>query len=240
MSSPDHTPVARSAAPKRGRPRGVPRRSREERRKELLDAAERAIRRIGPLASMEDLAAEAGITKPILYSHFGDRAGLAKALADRSGDQLIANLSDAMSAAALTREPREVVRAALGTFCSFVEAEPAIYRFVVLCSFFETSHPVTSNIANGVAEKIAQVLENGLRAAGADPDGAEAWAIAVVGMTFVCAEWWLERHPMSMDKLVGYLTQIVWGGLAGVGLERLQPADLDPAGVVTPLVPHKD
>src|SRR6266508_3048551 len=64
----DHDP----APPvRRGRPRG-PRRSREERREELLDAAERAIRRIGPQASMEELAAEAGITKPILYSHFGD------------------------------------------------------------------------------------------------------------------------------------------------------------------------
>src|SRR5918997_3382323 len=129
--------VASAGASRRGRPRG-PRRTREERREELLDAAERAIRRAGPQASMDQLASEAGITKPILYSHFGDRAGLADALAVRAGGRLVDSLSETMAAATLTREPREVVRAAMGTFCSFVENEPEIYRFVVLSSFFET------------------------------------------------------------------------------------------------------
>ena len=52
-----------SAARLARRPRG-PRRDRDERRAELLDAAERAIRRVGPSASMDEIAAEAGITKP--------------------------------------------------------------------------------------------------------------------------------------------------------------------------------
>ena len=215
----------------------MPRRSREERREELLDAAERAIRRIGPHASMEDLAAEAGITKPILYSHFGDRAGLARALAERSGGRLVESLGDTMAAAALTREPREVVRAAMGTFCSFVENEPEIYRFVVLSSFFET-HPVTSHIVTEVASKLSQVLEAGLRAAGAETKGAEALSIAIVGMTTTAAEWWLEKRSMSMDELVERLTEFVWSGLAGLGLDRLQPTDVSPEGVVTPLRPR--
>jgi AcrR family transcriptional regulator len=231
--------MKRPVPAKRGRPRGVPRRSREERREELLDAAERAIRRIGPHASMEDLAAEAGITKPILYSHFGDRAGLARALAERAGGRLVTSLGDTMAAATLTREPREVVRAAMGTFCSFVENEPEIYRFVVLSSFFET-HPVTSHIVTEVAEKLSQVLEAGLRYAGADTKGAEAWAIAVVGMTSTAAEWWLETQTMSMDELVERLTEFVWGGLAGVGLGQLQPEDITPEGVVTPLRRPRD
>jgi AcrR family transcriptional regulator len=238
MSSPDEGAVTKPPVPaKRGRPRGVPRRSREERREELLDAAERAIRRIGPHASMEDLAAEAGITKPILYSHFGDRAGLARALAERAGNRLVTSLGETVAAARLTREPREVVRAAMGTFCSFVENEPEIYRFVVLSSFFET-HPVTSHIVTEVAQKLREMLEAGLQAAGAETKGAEAWSIAVVGMTSVVAEWWLERRTMSMDELVESLTDFVWGGLAGVGLGRLQPEDLGPERTVTPLRPR--
>ena len=78
MTSPDpppHGPPARAPA--------GPRRDPDERRAELLGAAERAIRRIGPHASMDEIAAEAGITKPILYSHFGDKAGLVTALSGR-------------------------------------------------------------------------------------------------------------------------------------------------------------
>lgn len=47
----------------------------ERRRRELLEAAERIVLRDGPDASMNAIAAEAGITKPILYRHFGDKGG---------------------------------------------------------------------------------------------------------------------------------------------------------------------
>ncbi|BFO19525.1 hypothetical protein SHKM778_59130 [Streptomyces sp. KM77-8] len=48
-------------------------RSAERRRRELLEAADRVVLRDGPGASMNAIAAEAGITKPILYRHFGDK-----------------------------------------------------------------------------------------------------------------------------------------------------------------------
>ena len=90
-----------------GRPRG-PRRDRDERRAELLDAAERAIRRVGPKASMDEIAAEAGITKPILYSHFGDKAGLVTARAERVATQLNETILRELATPA-SSEPREVV-----------------------------------------------------------------------------------------------------------------------------------
>src|SRR3954466_7199428 len=65
---------------------------RAARRVELLDAAVRAIRRDGPRVSMDAIGAEAGVTKPIVYRHFGDRVGLASALADQFGAALVAEL----------------------------------------------------------------------------------------------------------------------------------------------------
>lgn len=62
------------------------------RRRELLDAADRVVLRDGPGASMNAIAAEAGITKPILYRHFGDKGGLYSALAKRHTDALLASL----------------------------------------------------------------------------------------------------------------------------------------------------
>jgi AcrR family transcriptional regulator len=60
--------------------------SAERRRRELLEAADRVVLRDGPGASMNAIAAEAGITKPILYRHFGDKGGLYAALAKRRAD----------------------------------------------------------------------------------------------------------------------------------------------------------
>ena len=54
--------------------------------------------RDGPEASMNAIAAEAGITKPILYRHFGDKGGLYRALAKRHTDALLASLRAALDA----------------------------------------------------------------------------------------------------------------------------------------------
>jgi hypothetical protein len=55
----------------------------------------------------------------------------------------------------------------------------------------------------------------------------------MVGMTFAGAGWWLERRSMSKEDLVGYLTQLLWSGLSGAGLDRIEPWE---TGDTTPVV----
>ena len=50
-------------------------------RTRLLDACIAAIRRVGPDASVDEMAAEAGVCKPVLYAEFGDKYGIADAIA---------------------------------------------------------------------------------------------------------------------------------------------------------------
>lgn len=173
---------------------------------------------------MDQLASEAGITKPILYSHFGDRAGLAEALAERTSDMLINTLSESLDESAQLRNPREVVRSSLDAFCTFIEKEPSIYRFLVR-SALDTPNPISSRLVTSIAENISKLLDQGFKAAHSDRSLAEPWGLAIVGMGFVGAEWWLDRQAMNKEELVDYLTQLVWGGLAGAGLDRIQPRE---------------
>src|SRR5436853_6569415 len=101
---------------------------RAARRSELLDAASAAIRRDGAGVSMEALAAEAGVTKPILYKHFGDRDGLVAALAERFGGDLVAELE-----ANLARDlpPEQLLRSTVDAYLAFIERDPHVYRFLV-------------------------------------------------------------------------------------------------------------
>ena len=103
-------------------------RSADRRRRELLEAADRVVLRDGPRRSMNAIAAEAGITKPILYRHFGDKGGLYRALAKRHTDALLDSLRAALDAPA---ERRERVEATLDTYLAAIEARPQVYRFLM-------------------------------------------------------------------------------------------------------------
>ena len=99
-----------------------------ERREQLLEAADRAIDALGPGVRMEDIAAEAGITKPVIYRHFGDKGGLYEAIARRYAHELQDRLEVALDVA---DDPREQLRTVIGAFLTAIEERPALYRFLL-------------------------------------------------------------------------------------------------------------
>src|SRR5437763_14978599 len=101
---------------------------RAQRRESLLDAAIECIRREGPDASMDEIAAEAGVTKPILYRYFRHKADLYEAVAHRYTQIVAADLRKAMRR---KEHPREVLRSAIDSYIRLVEREGQIYRFLI-------------------------------------------------------------------------------------------------------------
>jgi AcrR family transcriptional regulator len=183
---------------------------REERRQALLDAAVAVIRRDGPTASMEAMAKEAGITKPILYRHFGDRAGLVTAVAERFADAL----STELDAALLSNEgPRDVLVQTIDAYLAFVERDPSLYRFVVRGITADAADAL-GDFMDQVGRRVAVVMGEQLRAAGQDSGGAEPFAHGIVGMVHAAGDWWVERRTMPRERLVEYLADLLWRGLA--------------------------
>jgi AcrR family transcriptional regulator len=181
-----------------------------ERRAELLDAAARAIRERGPDVSMAAIAAAAGVTKPILYRHFGDKGGLFRALAERQTDELMSGIRDAMLAPGT---PRQRTEAGIDAYLAAIEKRPAVYRFVVGRAVAEEPS-VAGSVAGfmaRLAHELALVLRADLRI---DEQRAETWAHAIVGMVRATGDWWLDGKPITRQRLVAELTELVFGGLA--------------------------
>ncbi|MFI9045801.1 TetR family transcriptional regulator [Streptomyces sp. NPDC053427] len=192
----------------------------ERRRRELLEAAERIVLRDGPEASMNAIAAEAGITKPILYRHFGDKGGLYRALAVRHTDALLDNLRTALDAPVLRRDR---VEATLDAYLVAIETRPQVYRFLMHPSDEHSqgesgfdvgrhSAPLLRRLGEELAKVIADRLELG-------PEGEErarVWGHGIVGMMHAAGDWWLRERPCSREKLVQHLTDLLWGQLATV------------------------
>ncbi|PAX90781.1 TetR family transcriptional regulator, partial [Streptomyces albidoflavus] len=200
-----------------------------QRRRELLDAADRVVLRDGPGASMNAIAAEAGITKPILYRHFGDKGGLYSALAKRHTDALLASLRAALDAPA---DRRQRVEATLDTYLAAIEARPQVYRFLMHPAEGEPvaggdtafdagrhSSPLLRLMGEELAEVIAERVDLGPRGG----ELARAWGHGIVGMMHAAGDWWLSERPCDRAALVSALADLLWGRLAAACIMPTMP-----------------
>lgn len=193
----------------------------DQRRRELLEAADRVVLRDGPRASMNAIAAEAGITKPILYRHFGDKGGLYRALATRHTDALLAALRAALDAPA---DRRRRVEATLDTYLASIEAMPQVYRFLM--------HPAeetqqaeqgfdvgrhSAPLLRRMGEELGQVIAERIDLGPGGDAQARIWGHGIVGMMHAAGDWWLGERPCSRTDLVRSLADLLWGRLAEAG-----------------------
>lgn len=186
---------------------------RESRRNSLLEAAIHEIRTTGPGATMEQLAKAGGVTKPILYRHFGDRDGLIDAIAHRFSLDLVASVTAPMQTESY---PKELLDSTIGAYVGFLERDPYLYGFLIQQSSTRSNQrtPISS-LVDVVARQLAVVVEEQLRSAGRDTGPAVPWAYSIVGLVHAATNWWLRDGSMDRERFIGYVTDLLWDGLTG-------------------------
>jgi AcrR family transcriptional regulator len=203
---------------------------RVQRREELIEAAVNAIREHGAGVSVAAMAAAAGVTKPVLYRHFVDRADLQRAVSERAAKLLVDRLVPELTS---DRAPLERLRAIVDAFLAAAEEEPELWRFVVHNPGGEraASEEVVAHNMAMVAGMLTSVLVDVLRQRGRDAGGAEAWAYGLAGMVYTAGDWWLQRRTLTRAALTDYLTSLIWGGLSTVlDADSQSPRDAKPGG----------
>jgi AcrR family transcriptional regulator len=187
---------------------------RARRRREFVDAALRVLEVQGPDLPMDAVAAEAGVTKPVLYRYFHDKAALVDALAERGSEILLNRLLPAIQAGcpALSR-----VRDAVGAYFAVIDEHPNLYWLLAREGNAGSGSEPGSIQQNKefIATALTAVLGDHLRAYGLDSGGAEPWAYGMTGLVQSTGEWWLQRRSMSRATVVEYVTQIIWAAIAG-------------------------
>jgi AcrR family transcriptional regulator len=182
----------------------------------MVDAAVRAIRARGPAVSVGEIAAEAGVTKPVLYRIFADRDDLHTAVGQRIAADVLAKLTPALSALS-EEESEERVAAVVETYLAAIEEEPALYRFVVRQQGLAgLASEVVSDSRAVVGNALARIIGDRARAYGVDAGPAEPWGHGLVGLVQASADWWIRQgRPISRAALTGYLTRLIWHGIGG-------------------------
>lgn len=194
---------------------------RDARREAFLEAAVEVIRREGAGASMEAIARQAGVTKPILYRVFGDREGLLVALGERFAAQLVTELQKVIDSG---DDSRTTLARGIRAYIDLVDRDLHIYRFLTARLSTELQGP-TGGFVKQIAASISVVMGERMRAEGADSGAAELWAYGLVGMVHMAGDWWIERRTIPKERLVEYLVTLLWEGLgAASGTEASHAA----------------
>ncbi|MCZ2813328.1 TetR family transcriptional regulator [Modestobacter sp. VKM Ac-2979] len=189
---------------------------RRARREQLVDATLAAVGKHGARVGMEEIAAEAGTSKTVVYRHFADRSELYVAVCARVAEQLTRKLREAMGS---SDHPRQMVTAAVETYLAFIEADPEVYRFVVGQALVDRpvdADPISS-LSDLVGDEVGALVGAALTSAGQGTAAAAPWGHGVIGLVRAAADWWLRAdRPMPRAELATHLTDLAWTGLRGV------------------------
>lgn len=217
---------------------------RASRRAELVRAARRAVHHRGAGISMDEIAAEIGTSKSILYRYFTDKAGLQAAV----GQAVLGGLREALeSAASSAGRPRDRIEAMVAVYLEMVEQSPHVYDFVTRPEAEAAAGALRGFVADTedmVAELVLPVLRE-LPLSGRDDVAlARLWGAGLVGFVRAVAERWFggrEDVPdgagaVDRERLTDLITDWLWDGAAGVARGA---ALADAAPGVRPTPPHR-
>ena len=188
-----------------------------------------SIDQLGPDASVADIAAEAGVSKPVLYRYFSDKSELHAAVGHWAAREVLDRVVAAILEPTTTRAR---VEAGVEAYLDTLAEHPQVY---LLLSRHHSG--TTDPLADGkqlIATTFARMVGDAFRHLGVDAGGAEPWAHSLVGIGEATGVWWLERRTMTRDAVARYLSEFIWHALAGTTAEYGVPLDsLDrPAPVV--------
>ncbi|MCW2783569.1 MAG: hypothetical protein JWP74_86 [Marmoricola sp.] len=187
---------------------------REARRTELVAAAITAIDTHGPTASIADIAASAGVSKPVLYRYFGDKDDLYRAVGQWGAEQVIEIIVPVLLSPGTIREK---VYRGCEEYLSFLEEHPQV--FLLLVEHRSADDPLADG-KEQMATTFAKLIGDTLRRLGVDAAGAEPWAHGLIGMGLSVGEWHLRRDIMTREATAEYLASFIWHAFSGFAADN--------------------
>ena len=195
---------------------------RKKVRSEIVDAAFRAIDRLGPNVSVREIAEEAGTAKPKIYRHFADKADMFSEIGQRMRDMLWAAIIPSVNVQ--TDSARQIVGRGVEHYVELVEKHPNVVRFLLQGRFADQSSAAMSTVNRGrdITLAIADMVSSELKDMDLDPAVFELAAFALFGTAASATDWWLGASDdgarrMPMEQFVSHMTTIMMGAVNGTG-----------------------
>ena len=186
-----------------------------ERRHQLIDIARGLFAERGyEGTSIEEVAQRAGVSKPVVYEHFGGKEGLYAVVVDREMSALL----DGVTASLTNNQYRPRVEAVTLALLTYIEERTDGYRVLIRDSPPSLSPGTYSTLFNDAVSQVASILAGDFSRRGLDPELAPMYARALVGSVSMTAQWWMEAREPNKEVVAAHLVNLMWNGLT-----RLEP-----------------
>jgi len=194
---------------KRKKPSG--RLTAAERRAQLIEVGREVFAERGYGAtSVEEIAARAKVSKPILYDHFGGKEGLYAVVVDRELEYIVSRIAVAVTSGS----PRARLEQASLAYLTYVQERPLGFAVLLRDAPQQQRSGEMPALMYDLADRIGDVFTEQFHKAGYDPESAPIYAHALVGMVAFVGQWWTEgNNPPSVENVASHIAALAWMGL---------------------------
>ncbi|HEX4830732.1 MAG TPA: TetR/AcrR family transcriptional regulator [Trebonia sp.] len=193
----------------------------KERRQQLLDIGRRLFAERGfEGTSIEEIAAQAGVSKPVVYEHFGGKEGLYAVVVDREVERLLSATTEFLDG---DHSKVKFEAAAVGLL-RYIDENSDGFRILVRDSNPVSGGGTYGTLLSDIAGQVEYIMADFLRSRGKDPKLAAMYSQMMVGMVAFTGQWWLDARKPKLEIVAANLIDLAWEGLAGLGPNITSPA----------------
>ena len=162
--------------------------------------------------SVEEIASKAGVSKPVVYEHFGGKEGLYAVIVDREMQKLLNSIEGTLTG----DHPRHLLEQAALALLTYIEEDTDGFRIMVRDSPVATSTGTFASLIVDIAGQVEHLLASEFKARGLDAKFAPMYSQMLVGMVALTGQWWVDvRKPKKAD-VAAHLVNLSWNGLRGL------------------------
>lgn len=186
----------------------------KERREQLLEVGRTLFAERGlDGTSVEEIAAAAGVSKPVVYEHFGGKEGLYAVVVDREFEKLLGLVTGALSGGSHYRQKLEKAALAL---LEYIEESSDGFRILVRDSHGGTGTGSFASLLSEIAGEVEHTLAQEFDRHDYDDKHAPMYAQMLVGMVALTGQWWLDVRKPKREEVAAHVVNLAWNGLSGL------------------------
>ena len=187
----------------------------KERREQLVTVGRRLFAEKGfDMTTVEEIAARAKVSKPIVYEHFGGKEGLYAVVVDREVSTLLGELENSLQDQ--RAHPRVLMEQAALSFLSYIDENEDGFRILVRDSPVSHGVGTFSSLLTDVARRVEEILAAQLSMHSNPARDAALYAQMLVGMVAYTGQWWLETRKPSKEIVAARMINLSWYGLSAL------------------------